>query len=132
LSIIADSNEALNEIQLKVEEMCSDAGDLDFVRNDVYARFASKSYNKGSALEEVSKTLGVPAGAIFAAGDHWNDLPMLDLRYAGNIACPANAIPAVKKRVKSQEGYQSDEYEGNGTVEAIIHFEPELATILES
>lgn len=132
VSIIASSNTELNEIQKGIEEHMAGIPDLEFVRNDVYARFASKDFSKGTALAEISRATGKDAENIFAIGDHWNDMAMLDTAHAGMIACPANAIPAVRERVESEGGYLCDEYEGKGTVEALVHFNPEFSSILET
>ena len=45
------------------------------VRNDVYARFSHAAYNKGTALAELTRRLGLHSRTVFAAGDHLNDLP---------------------------------------------------------
>ena len=61
--------------------------------------FATLDYHKGAALAELSRLLEIPRGEVFAAGDHHNDISMLDGRFAQYPACPANAIPEVKEAV---------------------------------
>lgn len=50
--------------------------------------------DKGSALERLSKRLGIDPGAVMAIGDAMNDLGML--RFAGWPCAPANAIREAK------------------------------------
>ena len=80
---------------------------LTFVRNDVYARFSHAAYNKGTALSELARRLGLAADNVFAAGDHLNDLPMLTPDYARWLVAPANAVEPVKVAVRRQNGYVS-------------------------
>ena len=79
-------------------------------------------YHKGTALEELSRLTEIPHAAIFAAGDHHNDLPMLDGRYAGLPACPANAIAEVKEAVRCAGGWVAEKEFGAGVHEALQHF----------
>ena len=72
-----------------------------YQRNTVYLRFCHADYHKGAALAELSRLLEIPRAEIFAAGDHHNDISMLDGRFAAWPACPANAIPEVKAAVES-------------------------------
>ena len=59
---------------------------------------------------------------IFAAGDHHNDVSMLDGRFAAMPACPANAIDNVKDAVRSAGGYVAEREYGAGVHEALLHF----------
>lgn len=94
---------------------------LTVVRNDVYARFSHVRYNKGTALAEIARQLGIERKHILAAGDHFNDLPMLSSEYAGWLVAPANAVPAVKEAVLRQRGYISQEPWGHGVANALEH-----------
>ncbi len=69
--------------------------------------------------------MGVLPLQIMAVGDHLNDLPMLDRRYAHHLACPANAVDAVKKRVITQGGHVSSTNVAEGLVEAWDRFFPQ-------
>ena len=89
------------------------------MRNDVYARFSHKAYNKGTALAELTRRLGLDSGKVFAAGDHLNDLPMLLRQYARWLAAPANAAEPVKQAVREQDGYVSELSHGAGVAEAL-------------
>ena len=93
--------------------------DLTVVRNDIYARFSHKAYNKGSALAEVARRLGVSRDFILAAGDHYNDLPMLSSEYARWLVAPSNAIPEVKETVRRQNGFVSLEPAGSGVARGL-------------
>ena len=71
-----------------------------FQRNTVYLRFCHADYHKGAALAELARLIEVPRENIFAAGDHHNDISMLDGKVAALPACPSNAIPEVKEAVE--------------------------------
>ena len=92
---------------------------LTVVRNDVYARFSHVGYNKGTALEEITRRLGLSPEAVFAAGDWLNDLPMLNRRYARWLAAPSNAVEPVKQAVRQQDGHVSDLSHGYGVAEGL-------------
>ena len=93
-----------------------------YQRNTVYLRFCHADYHKGAALAELSRLLGIPREHIFAAGDHHNDLSMLDGRYAQFTACPANAIDEVKTTVRNAGGYVAESRCGAGVHEALLYF----------
>lgn len=50
--------------------------------------------DKGKGMERLSKLLQIPLSEMIAAGDHLNDIPML--QKAGLSVCPSNAIDEVK------------------------------------
>jgi hydroxymethylpyrimidine pyrophosphatase-like HAD family hydrolase len=120
--LLAENNADADAIHEYMEEYCGEVPGLQVVRNDVYARFAHSRYNKGTALAELSRRLNIPADNIFAAGDHLNDLPMLEQRYARYLAAPANAIDAVKEAVASQGGFVSAQPRGHGVAEGLKYF----------
>ena len=92
---------------------------LHYQRNSIYLRFCHVDYDKGTALAELGRLLAIPAESIFAAGDHYNDLPMLDGRAAKHVACPANAIAEVKQTVRAARGHVSAAEDGYGLVDAL-------------
>ncbi len=96
--------------------------EVSVARNDVYFRFSHVNYHKGACLAHVREMLGIPASQTFAIGDHYNDLPMLDKKIATHIACPANAVDAVKRQVVSQRGFVSGKNYTEGTVDALREF----------
>ncbi len=120
--LIAENNGDADAIHEYMDEYCKEVPGLQVVRNDVYARFAHSSYNKGTALAEISRRSNISAGEIFAAGDWLNDLPMLDQRYARYLAAPANAIDAIKEAVVTQGGFVSTLPQGHGVAEGLKYF----------
>ena len=117
--LIAEDVESANAIQLFMEEYCRQVPRLTVVRNDVYARFSHEAYNKGTALGEISRLLGLSRDVVFVAGDHYNDLPMLDRAFARWIVAPVNAIDAVKVKVREQGGYVSHQPCGHGVARGL-------------
>jgi HAD superfamily hydrolase (TIGR01484 family) len=120
--LIAGNNGDADVIHRFLNDYCRNIPQLTVVRNDVYARFCHADYNKGTALAELTRRLGLKREEVFAIGDHLNDLPMLSRDYAGCLAAPANAVDEVKKAVLCQEGYVSDLSHGNGVAEAIKYY----------
>ncbi|HVY68967.1 MAG TPA: HAD family hydrolase [Verrucomicrobiae bacterium] len=117
--LIAGSIDDTDEIEAYLNDYCQGVPSLTVVRNDVYARFSHVHYNKGTALAEVARQLGVIPANILAAGDHYNDLPMLSREYAHRLVAPANAIDVVKQKVREQGGYISNQPCGHGVLRGI-------------
>ncbi|MBL68750.1 MAG: hypothetical protein CMO74_09950 [Verrucomicrobiales bacterium] len=117
--LIAKDNEDCDAIHAQADAFLSDWPDLDFVRNDIYARLSHTAFNKGSALGEVARLSGVNSSVTLAAGDHLNDLPMLDPRYAKWTVTQHNAVEKVKAHVKSHGGFVSQQPCGAGLLEGI-------------
>lgn len=122
LCLIADNNGDMDAIHAHLESYCRSMPTLNVVRNDVYARFCHEAYNKGSALAELSRRLGVTADRVFAVGDHLNDLPMLSPVHARFLAAPANAIAAVRQTVRNHRGFISAHAHGHGVADAIKYY----------
>ena len=120
--VIASNNGDADAIQVFCEEYCRSVAGLSYVRNDVYARFSHAAYNKGTALAEIARQLNIAREHIFAAGDHLNDLPMLNGEFAGCVAAPDNAVPQVKELVRRQEGYVSHQPWGHGVARGLEFF----------
>jgi HAD superfamily hydrolase (TIGR01484 family) len=121
--LIAGNNGDADAIHQYLEGYARQIPHLTVVRNDVYARFSHQAYNKGTALAELTRRLGLSADEVFAAGDHLNDLPMLSRRYARWLAAPGNAVEPVKSAVLEQEGYVSELTCGAGVAEAMNFFQ---------
>jgi len=119
LCVVAQSLADAEAIQSYLERYCREVPDLAVMRNDVYSRFSHAAFNKGTALTEIARRLGIGREAVFAAGDHLNDLPMLSRAHAGWLAAPANAIPEVKERVREEGGHVSDRPHGYGVQSAL-------------
>jgi len=120
--LIAESVSDADAIQKHLEAYCAAVPGLVLVRNDVYARFSHEAYNKGTALAEIARQLGVGRQNVFAAGDHLNDLSMLDGKFAACVAAPDNAVPEVKDLVRRQKGYVSHQPWGHGVARALEFF----------
>jgi HAD superfamily hydrolase (TIGR01484 family) len=120
--LIAGNNAEADVIHQYLIEYSHTVPHLTVVRNDVYARFSHEAYNKGTALAELTRRLGLDSETVFAAGDHLNDLPMLSRVHARWLAAPSNAVEAVKKAVRDQEGYVSEFSHGRGVAEGMKHF----------
>jgi HAD superfamily hydrolase (TIGR01484 family) len=118
--LIAGSNGDADAIHEYLEAYSRTIPQLAMVRNDVYSRMSHAAYNKGTALAELTRQLGITAEQVLAAGDHFNDLPMLTRTYARWLAAPQNAIAPVKSAVISQNGYVSSLSHGDGVAEAIV------------
>jgi HAD superfamily hydrolase (TIGR01484 family) len=126
LSIIAKSPEDADLIHRWTLEECEAVADLRIVRNTQYFRFGHAGYSKGTALAEIARMLGLAPDDIFAAGDHFNDLPMLDGAHARHVAAPSNAIPEVKQAVRTAGGHVSRHPCGRGVLDALrrLHGSP--------
>jgi HAD superfamily hydrolase (TIGR01484 family) len=117
--LIAGNNGEADLIHDYLENYASTIPNLTVVRNDVYARFSHIAYNKGTALAELTRKLGITEAQVFAAGDWLNDLPMLSHAYARWLAAPCNAIDIVKNKVRNQNGHVSSLSYADGVAEAI-------------
>jgi len=120
--LIAGNNGDADVIHDYLTEYCRGIPQLVLVRNDVYARFSHEAFNKGTALAELTRRLGLSAEAVFAAGDQLNDLPMLSRRYARWLAAPSNAVDPVKQVVREQGGHVSELSHGDGVAEGLEFF----------
>ena len=98
-----------------------------FMRNTLYVRFCHEAYNKGTALSELGRLLEVGPNQIFAAGDHYNDLPMLDGVHARWVCCPANAVTLVKQAVTAAGGHVAKSLCSAGVVEGLRKFMAQVA-----
>jgi hydroxymethylpyrimidine pyrophosphatase-like HAD family hydrolase len=117
--LIAGNNNDADKIVAFIEDTCREIEDLVVVRNDIYMRFSHVSFNKGSALIEIARQLGVATDNTLVAGDHLNDLPMLRREVARWIITPDNAVPAVKTTVQAQGGFISKKDRGFGVAEGL-------------
>src|SRR5215212_8162179 len=86
--LVAESTRDAEDIHDYLELYCRRVDNLTVMRNDIYARFSHVAYNKGTAMAEIARRLGIARDHVFAAGDHLNDLPMLSKEFAGWLVCP--------------------------------------------
>lgn len=120
--LIATSEQEMDRLTEFIDQAKANQPKFHYQRNTVYLRFCHADYHKGAALKELSRLTNIPHAAIFAAGDHHNDLSMLDGRYAAFPACPANAIAEVKEAVRRAGGWVAEKEFGAGVHEALRHF----------
>ena len=93
--------------------------EVGYQRNTIYLRFTHRDFDKGSALAELARQLDLPASALFAAGDNYNDLSMLRRSVAHHLACPANALAEVQAQVRAEGGQLTAFPASRGMAEAV-------------
>ena len=93
-----------------------------YQRNTIYLRFCHAHYSKGTALAELCRLTKISAHETFTAGDHHNDISMLDGIHARWPAAPGNAIEDVKTTVQKAGGYVASARCSDGVVEALRYF----------
>src|ERR1700736_1433738 len=93
----AENEEEMDRIIEFIEQARDPESKLHYQRNTIYLRFCHLDYHKGAALAELARLIDIPRKNIFAAGDHHNDISMLNGEVAGMPACPANAIDEGKE-----------------------------------
>jgi HAD superfamily hydrolase (TIGR01484 family) len=130
--LIAEKVQDAEEIHDYLEVSCKEVGNLVVMRNDIYARFSHKAYNKGTALAEIARRLGIKPDEIVACGDHLNDLPMLSTKFARWLVAPMNAVSEVKETVLRQNGYVSEKPCGHGVAHGISQVLKSVGYALEN
>jgi len=120
--LVAQDEAEMERIISFIDEVRAPHPKFHYQRNTVYLRFCHVDYHKGAALAELSRLIEIPRTETFAAGDHFNDISMLDGRFAQYPACPGNAIPEVKEAVRNAGGYVARAECGAGVYEALMHF----------
>jgi hydroxymethylpyrimidine pyrophosphatase-like HAD family hydrolase len=122
IGMVTEKDEQMDEVCAFLEKERLRVPGFNFMRNTIYLRFCHEAYSKGTALGELARLCQIDRENIFAAGDHYNDLPMLDGRFAKWVACPANACEAVQRAVREAGGYVARANASHGIVEALRHF----------
>ncbi len=120
--VVARTDAEMDLICEYIERERRNVPSLGYQRNSVYLRFCHVKYNKGTTLGELARLLDLPAEFIFAAGDNYNDVPMLTGEYAHATACPGNALDRVKEIVREQGGYVAQECCSRGLAEAVEYY----------
>jgi len=118
IGLVTVSEPAMEEVVSFIGRESASIPDFSFQRNTVYLRFSHIHYHKGSSLAEVCRMLELDRSSVLAAGDHFNDLPMLDGRFAAFPCCPSNAIPEVKRTVLEAGGHVASLPAADGIAEA--------------
>ncbi len=122
VGLIAENEVEMDRIVAFVEIAREEMRVFSYQRNTEYLRFCHADYSKGAALGELGRLLGISRDETFAAGDHHNDIPMLDGVFARWIACPSNSADAVKETVRAANGYVAREAASRGVTEALHYF----------
>lgn len=122
VGLAAENDEEMDRICEFLERERIRVPGFHYMRNTIYVRFCHEDFSKGTALTELGRLTGISREHIFATGDHYNDLPMLDGRHARWVACPGNSVEAVKETVRVAGGYIAQGECSEGVVEALRHF----------
>lgn len=122
VGLVAEDEEEMDRIVAFIETAREELPLFAFQRNTRYVRFCHAEYSKGAVLGELARLLGMDRGEIFACGDHHNDIPMLDGKFAQWVACPSNSAEATKATVRHAGGYVARGIASRGLLEALDHF----------
>ncbi len=122
IGLATETDEEMDRVCEFLERERARVPGFQFMRNTIYVRFCHESYSKGTALGELGRLTGIDREDIFAAGDHFNDIPMLDGTHARWVACPANAVEAVKITVTRAGGHVARSVCSEGIFEALRAF----------
>lgn len=132
VGIFAANEEEMDRICLFLDDAAGAVPQFHYQRNTIYLRFCHSGYSKGAALAELGRLLGLSRDEIFAAGDHYNDLSMLDGTAARWVAAPANAVEPVKALVRRAGGIVASEPCSAGVVSALEGFRARLQRASEA
>src|SRR4029450_12253023 len=120
--LAAENEEEMEGIAKFIEQAQAGPPHFNLQRNGIYLRFCHTDYHKGAALAELARLIEIARDNIFAAGDHHNDISMLNGKVAAMPSCPAKAIPEVRNAVCNAGGYVAQQEHGAGVHEALLHF----------
>ena len=102
--VITHTDADMARVVAFVDEHTAHWPDLGYQRNTIYLRFTHRQFDKGTALRELGRHLGLDPDRIFAAGDNFNDMPMLRREVAAHLVAPANSLEEVKSQVLAEGG----------------------------
>ena len=117
--VVARDDAEMDRIVARLDAIRVRVPKFSYQRNSIYLSFCHVDYDKGTALAELGRMIGVAADGTFAIGDHQNDLPMLTGVHARHVACPANSIDEVKRVVRAAGGYVARAGYSAGVIEAL-------------
>ena len=120
--LVAHGEPQMEEIVTFIEKWRPSFPSLGYHRNSVWMRFTHIAFNKGSALAELTRQLGLTAARVFAAGDNLNDLPMLRRELAAGLCCPSNALDEVKRHIRGEGGLVAGQPGSAGVAEGLGPF----------
>ena len=118
VGLVTTSEDAMHDVVAFIHDRAAIVPDFSYQRNTVYLRFFHRDYHKGSSLGELCALAGIARDHVLAAGDHFNDVPMLDGRFAAYNCCPSNAIPEVRETVRKSGGHIASRPAADGIAEA--------------
>ncbi len=120
--VITHGEDGMAEVVAFIDARRATLPDFGYQRNTIYLRFTAAGFDKGSALAELARGLQLPLERVFAAGDNFNDLPMLRSDVAGKLCCPSNSLDEVKHQVLRHGGLITRAPASSGMVEALRHY----------
>jgi hydroxymethylpyrimidine pyrophosphatase-like HAD family hydrolase len=130
IGLVTSDEAAMARIARNLDGLRAEFPEFGYQRNTIYLRFCHADYHKGASLRELCRQLELRPEETFAAGDHFNDLPMLDPQFARHLACPSNAIAPVKKAVRDAGGWVAEAPAGEGIAEALIRLKTQTPAAL--
>ena len=125
VGVVAQDSPEMDGIIGYLDSQRRQVAEFSYQRNGIYLRFCHVRFDKGSVLKGLQEQLGIRPDQTFAAGDNYNDLPMLRPEIAKYLACPGNSILEVKTAVRQGGGYVADQIGGDGLVEALLRLQGE-------
>jgi hydroxymethylpyrimidine pyrophosphatase-like HAD family hydrolase len=120
VGVVAQDSPEMDGIISYLDSQRKHVAEFSYQRNGIYLRFCHARFDKGSVLKGLQALLRIGPRETFAAGDNYNDLPMLRREIARYLACPINSIVEVKAAVREGGGYVADQVGGDGLVEALL------------
>jgi len=126
VGIITATSRQMDEFCAFLDQRRDGLPEFSYQRNSIYLRFCHLDYNKGTVLAELQRLLGLSPEETFAVGDNFNDLPMLDTKFARYLACPANSIAEVKSAVERHGGIVAQGKSGAGVSQALREYFPQF------
>lgn len=122
VGVVAQNPPEMDGIISYLDSQRKHVAEFSYQRNGIYLRFCHVRFDKGSVLQGLQELLGIGPEETFAAGDNYNDLPMLRREIARCLACPANSIIEVQTAVREGGGYVAEQIGGDGLAEALLRF----------